>query len=103
MTPIHFIAAFLFLALVSASAFAADKPSGGSTAASGSRLSCFSITPPHDRKASCDRLCAAKEAACVGMVTNGAMNPGVGCGDASDPKLIGDYVASCRCCAVEQR
>jgi hypothetical protein len=31
------------------------------------------------------------------------MNPGVGCADADDPKTMADFVAACRCCAVEHR
>jgi hypothetical protein len=58
------------------------------------------MTPARDHPSSCDQLCAAKRAACVSLETNGAMNPVIGCADVSDPKFRGDYIASCRCCAV---
>lgn len=86
--------------LINAAACADNSPAAGTTAAHGSGLSCFSITLPRDRASSCDKLCAAKGGACVGMTTNGAMNPGIGCTDVSDPKFMNDYIASCRCCAV---
>jgi hypothetical protein len=101
--PRYLIIALLFLALVAASAFASDKSSGESGGVHGGGLMCFSITPPHDRETSCDQLCAAKDAICVGLKTSGAMNPGIGCADVTNAKFYGDYIASCRCCALDHR
>ena len=87
----------VLLALIMVLAVAADnssgKPRGG--------LVCFAITPPPDKpKSSCDQLRAAKDAACAGMVTNGAMNPGVDCPDATEATASYQYIRSCRCCAL---
>lgn len=91
---------FAMLVLLSgASASGADKPSGGSTVAHAGGLMCFSIAPPRAAAPSCDKLCAAKGGACVGLTTNGAMNPGIDCADTPPPDS-GNYVAACRCCAV---
>jgi hypothetical protein len=97
--PRCFTITVLCLALLSCAPAAANNSAVDDTAARGAGLSCFSIKPPRDRESSCDQLCAAKEAACVGLKTNGAMNPGIGCADVSNPKFISDYIASCRCCA----
>lgn len=99
----YIIISIFCLALISTSASAVDEKSGESVVAHGGGLVCFSITPPQVGEWSCDRLCTRKDAVCVGLKTNGAMNPGIGCGDAVEPKLHGGYVASCRCCAVEHR
>ena len=88
------------LAIFSASAVAAETSSDGGDIVHGGGLVCFSIVPPRDRETTCNRICAERDAACVGLKTNGAMNPGTGCGDALYPKLDGGYVASCRCCAL---
>jgi hypothetical protein len=92
----------LLLALAAAPCFAADKLPDGGDVVHGGGLVCFSILPPRDG-GTCDRLCAAKNAACVGLKTNGAMSPGYGCGNVFDPKLDGGYVAACRCCALDHR
>lgn len=63
-------------------------------------LSCFSITPPKGGGPSCDALCGAKGAVCVSLKISGAVNPGVGCGDAIDSLKGGESVAGCRCCAA---
>lgn len=99
----YVIISILILAFISATATAADRPSGESEVVHGGGLMCFSITPPKTGAPSCDQLCAARQAVCVALKTNGAINPGTGCGDAVDPKFDGGYVASCRCCAVEHR
>jgi hypothetical protein len=96
----YFIITVFVLAVFSASAVAAEKLSDGGDVVHGGGLVCFSIVPPRDRETTCNRLCADRDAACVGLKTNGAMNPGTGCADALDPKHDGGYVASCRCCAV---
>jgi hypothetical protein len=85
-----------------AAAFADNAAISDPLAAHGGRLSCFSIPPPPQSKASCDQLCATKSAACVGLKTNGSMNPGIGCEDTAQPPGSGNYVADCRCCAIAQ-
>jgi hypothetical protein len=100
------IIAGLALALLSGSAARADNSRDGDLiVAHGSGLACFSIQPPAPTKdrathQSCDRICAAKHAACVGLELNGAMNPALGCGTPNDPGY-GGFIAECRCCAVE--
>jgi hypothetical protein len=91
------IPVLLLALLFTAPVAAADKPSGDNRAAPG--LSCVSIAPPKDGGPSCDKLCAAQHAACVGLTLNGSINPGIGCADAIDA-LKGDAVAGCRCCTV---
>ena len=98
--PCYFHISVLLLALVfTAPACAADKPSdGGGAAAHAGTLTCFSITPPTSGTAheSCDKLCAAKSAACTAV--NSAANsfvPGLNCGSPPVPA-----VSLCRCCAV---
>jgi hypothetical protein len=90
----------LVLAVTATSVFADDNSSGKNDLVRGGGLVCFAITPASDRGSSCDQLCAGKDAVCVGLTTNGAMNPGIGCADISDARNINDYIASCRCCAV---
>lgn len=94
------IFASVILAAVSGSAFAADKSSGDSAVARAGGLMCFTVAPERDRGATCDALCAAKDAVCVGLKMNGAVNPGFGCGDGLDPLKDSKAVAGCRCCAV---
>ena len=92
----------LFLILLSASAFAVgDKSSGETAVVHGGGLSCFSVPATRDGPPSCDAVCKAKGAACVAIETNGAYDPAIGCGDAALPVQAGDYIAKCRCCAVE--
>jgi hypothetical protein len=79
---------------------AADKSSGGDAVVHAGGLMCFSITPTKGSTASCDTLCAGKNAACTGLETDGAINPGFGCADALDPLKGSHAVASCRCCAI---
>lgn len=97
----YFLTAFLFLALVSTSAFAADNSSGDNGAVHGGGLSCFSITPPKAGGRSCDALCENKGAACVSLKFDGAISPGFGCGDALNPLKGSSAVAGCRCCALD--
>src|SRR5271170_252275 len=96
----YFLTLFLLLALCCAPAFAADKSSGESDVVHGGGLTCFLITLRKTGTWSCDQLCAARQAICVSLKTNGAMNPGTGCGDVRSLLNMGDYIASCRCCAV---
>jgi hypothetical protein len=100
--PVYFRIAVLLLALVCASAFAADNPPGDVHAGG---MMCFSIRPPDQPTQpetkhsaalyrSCDQLYAAKGAACT--ATTGSMNPPYACDSTGyDPAST-----LCRCCAV---
>jgi hypothetical protein len=98
--PSYFILSALFFALICTSAYAADTSPGAGDVVHGGGLLCFSIIPPRDRDTSCNVLCAAKDAACVGLKLDGAINPGFGCADALDPLKGASAVAACRCCAI---
>jgi hypothetical protein len=98
----HLPIACFILAFSHASASAADNSSGASAVVYAGGLMCFSVSATRDGPPSCDAVCKAKGAACVGMKTDGAMDPGTGCDDASLPEQAGYYVVSCRCCAVER-
>jgi hypothetical protein len=93
-----FVALCLGILLNSATALADNATISNPPVDRGARLSCFSIPPPLRSEGSCDQLCAMKNAACVGLKTNGAMNPGIGCEDSARPPGSGNYVANCRCC-----
>lgn len=90
----------LLVSIIAMPATAADNSAGGSDVVHGGGVVCLSLAPPPERQTTCNRLCAARDAVCVGLKANGAMNPGIGCGDAENPKLDGHYVGSCRCCAL---
>jgi hypothetical protein len=95
----------LLLAAVLPTALAASQPPADSTTHADG-LTCFSIvltTLAEKEKSlpSCDAMCAASAAACVGLQMNGAINPGLGCDDDLGQPKGGGIVASCRCCAVE--
>jgi hypothetical protein len=94
------ISSFVVLALTFAAPAAADKPSDGNDGVRAGGLMCVSITPPKSGGSSCDTLCGAKGTVCVGLKMNGAINPGIGCGDVLNPLKGGSVVAACRCCAI---
>ncbi len=82
-------------------AFAADSGvTGANDVAHAGGLMCFTIPPSKTNPGqSCDRLCVALGAVCVGLTLNGAINPGLGCADSLEAGQ--KTVASCRCCAAE--
>jgi hypothetical protein len=68
---------------------------------SGSRFICFDVVPPRQGAASCDTLCGAKGAACVGLNTKGAANTDLGCSDFVEGRILADLAGSCRCCGLD--
>lgn len=103
--PRYFMISVLLLALVfAAPVYAADKSSGDNTAM---HLSCFSLVSPAAAKlsakppakirkgwvaqSSCDAMCAAQGAACVGSGLVGSMDQCAG---------VAPDVSACRCCAI---
>jgi hypothetical protein len=107
----HFLISVVLLALVFiAPAYAADKSSGDATTSHGAHLSCFSIISPAalatlspERQAnsrrgwiaqsSCDAMCAAQDAACVG---GGAFT---GVDECAATATASDFEV-CRCCGI---
>jgi hypothetical protein len=86
---------FLLLALVTASASAADnKSSGASGTIARGGLVCRSVDGQHGQ--SCDALCGKADMVCTGVGAN--RNPPLRCGDAIEDTIPPFPV--CRCCAV---
>jgi len=97
----YLLISILSLALGVSASFAADNSFAVSNVAQPGSLMCFSIPATRGGPPSCDAVCQAKGAACVGLkMRGGAQNPGIGCDDAKLREEVGYLVASCRCCAV---
>jgi hypothetical protein len=100
--PRYFILSVLLLAVVTAvPVFAADNSFGQTDVVHGG-LVCFSVSRAGDQKTSCDKLCAAKDAVCVGLKFEHSPLGGFGCADTLDPLKV-SVTADCRCCALENR
>jgi hypothetical protein len=69
----------LFLPVVTGTAFAANQSADETANINKTVLSCFSVVPPKPGQENCDQVCSGRNAACVGLVRNGATSPGVGC------------------------
>src|SRR5277367_1817458 len=98
MLRYFYIPVLLLVLIFTAPVVAADKSSVDNTVVRVGGLLCFTITPPTSGTAheSCDKLCAAKGAACTAV--NSAGNSFVlGLNCASPPVPA---VSLCRCCAV---
>ena len=96
--PRYFVLAVLVLALIFTSpVIAADKPSGDNANAHAGGLTCFTVEPQPDPKASvnCNDLCGAKGAACTGVTSN--FSPPLSC-----ETQAGKNWETCRCCAISR-
>jgi hypothetical protein len=94
LLPIISIAALLCACTTPADRTPADN--SPTVAVGAARLACFSADTP-DSGGSCDELCAARDAACVGTETGKGtlILPLPSCDAASSSSTM-----SCRCCAL---
>src|SRR5208283_2637408 len=95
------LASMLCIAALLGACAAQNAPAGNSPAVLGAGLACFSVTLSasdgnNAPARSCDALCAARDAACVGVTEEdrGMVLPRPTCSDPPPSALV------CRCCRV---